>query len=124
MKLAQLHPALQEALAVHEAYRRLGFAAEDIYISQQNGNLFCILKTQGKDFVICVGALAECELEELTELWGAATYLWNEVAPEAERQALWENSCILHDATGFVMALTEKGILIPNSFPAVSSLLN
>jgi hypothetical protein len=107
---------MRRFIGAFEAYRRLGFKADDIFFlvseSARFGVLsaFCLLKTQGKEFA------TECGPVESQEK-AAAEYaaLAMDKLPEADLERLWDESEPRQNATLFVLAIVDKGFRIPNT---------
>lgn len=110
-RLAHLPQPVKEALGYFEAFRRLGFPADDIYFALgPKGQAQTILRSQGLQFACDVGFLPKVYHTEKAAgaLWAEASTLWNE-AEDAETKAIWESSHARSNAIPFLVALHEKG---------------
>lgn len=113
-----MHPAIRESLAAHEALRMLGFQSEDIYLMIQKHPETeqlvptVILKTQGKQFYITTGIWDRPE-EEFYSEWDAACQAWNETLTKPEMDEIWYGSVVQQTPVQLVMALRAKGIVCP-----------
>ena len=103
-------PALIEFACAFEAYRRLGFSADDIFFGFQRGNVFATLRAQGKEFNIACGrlgggedalALYERLVKELPD--------W----PTCEFLRAWESSIVGNHGVELVTGIQAKGIVLP-----------
>lgn len=123
-------PEIREALAIFEAFRRLGFQSDDLYmepaLDPQNADpetgampvaLGVVLKTQGKEFCVCAGLRSFPDNETMMRAVQAAGAWWNGLAhqPGGHKQAekLWNESKIVCQTVDFLMAIIGKGIEIP-----------
>lgn len=104
---------IKEALAVHEAFRRLGFPSENIFISfdEENDDLLVILEWNA-DFVVHCGKWTEGKTR-LIEVWDAAVDWWNGAATDEEMHNIWFSSKVFELRSGFTVKLIECGIKIP-----------
>lgn len=114
MTAAGLHPLMKEALAVHEALRRLGFSPEEIRVALVDRCLKLILDAQGKRFVVDVGVFEGPEPEGgLTrwaqESWREAARLWNHDMTDAEHRAIWSGSEVYEKKVLFMALLRARG---------------
>ncbi len=110
-RLKHLPQPVKEALGYFEAFRRLGFPADDIYFALgPKGQAQTILRSQGLQFACNVGFLPKRYHTEKASaaLWTEAGTLWNE-AEDAETEAIWEASHARNNAIPFMLALHEKG---------------
>lgn len=113
---ATLDRILNEAVAAHEAFRKLGFPSDDIFMCKDAANVLAVvLKSQGKEFILTVG-----EVDEPDHVWQArwtekATW-WN-TAPDAEKLPVYAESAVRRNAELLVGCLLQKGFVIPRQFP-------
>lgn len=108
---------IKEALAMHEALRRLGFSAESIFTSYHETQVSTLLMAQGRvAFVISCGEPGMSK-ETFAELWRRACCLWNGTEPGmtgTTREIIYENSQIVkYGLLPMVSALQAKGIEVP-----------
>ena len=108
-----LHPAIKEALAVHEAYRRLHFTADEIFVVlDKQRQLFVMVRRGGREFHTLVGVDFQATADTLRAHWEQACHAWNVTMTEAERQAIYSASRISKTAAPFVAAIVAKGFSI------------
>lgn len=121
---ANFPQAVYEAWACHEAFRRLGFSADDIYVigqpSANNGGrpaIHSVLRTQGRELVVICGVYeTEEELKEVLNKYGIFLELYNAgLMSESKMRQRYERSMVGQDRLGFVGAIQRKGIRIPHS---------
>lgn len=105
--LATFPPVIQEALCVFEAFRRLGFQADDIYMVHDDHGMGILLKSGGREFNVRVGEVPVSG-PKLGALWEQAAEAWNS-APQHEIDALWRKSAVLRNGTGLCSALILHG---------------
>lgn len=105
---------LHEAWAAHEALRRLGFAAADIFF-QVGGEwrvghlVFIVLRAQGKEFRCGVGWV-EGAPDSIEARWKAfAADIAAGRVTEAELERLWLKSAARRQAVQLITALSLKG---------------
>lgn len=103
-------PAIREALAVHEALRRLRFSADDIFVVPPIGEqhrLFVVLMSQGKRFTYDAGP---CRLgKAFLDTWRDAVSWWNTDGHDDERKLLWEESVVRRNSVAFLVKLLDFG---------------
>jgi hypothetical protein len=93
----ELRPIFREVLAVHEALRKLGFDADDIFVILQtepkSADLLVTvcLRTQGIEFRILIGCWEGLK-DDFETHWRAAAEAWNSTMSEQERLAIWFGS--------------------------------
>lgn len=139
MKLKDIHPTFQEALGIHEAFRKCGFPSEEIFVylnpdvqyvnspgvdgsgssdtfdKPGRREMLVVLKTQGKEFRVTVGII-----EMSYNTWQAA---WKSLCTDVierrvnqrELDLIWQNCRAFKDKLSFVMAIGAKGIVIPTT---------
>ena len=111
---------VRECWAVHQAFRALGFAPEDIYVAvggdarhpEFNAALFVVLKAQGKEFIVTLGGYAsEEQAEAVLQQWEAfATFSNDGAFDEGVMTSIYEMSNVMQNKVEFVTALFNKGI--------------
>ena len=111
MKLADVHPTIQEGLAVHEALRRCGIAAADIYMLANSQRV--AVRRAGALILVAqlIGWPEPWGPFRFEQEWREAIRLWNGGAPEEDRVKLWESSRVLNDSFAFVANLMNLGLL-------------
>lgn len=105
-----IHPAIREALATHEALRRLGFAPENIFIMHDK-KLTVVLKHGLHE----VGVEIDHPISEkrFRDLWPTAVMLYNRAFTTDQIDAIWKESKIRAQLGIVVSALEERGISTP-----------
>lgn len=119
MKLTDLRIELQEMLCAHEAFRRLGFAPDDIYIGVgldpkygEGPQVFVELHVHGTQFNLRTCDLW-CDEAALVIEWPAAVLLWNDPAQADACQTIWDQSEIRARSVELTVAVLGKGISLP-----------
>jgi hypothetical protein len=106
----EVSEVIREALCLHEAFRRLGFPSEDIYVlGPQAGRIGVAVQKTGKSFAVEVGQQCHLSDEAFEKLWDRAVVWFNEEASEDELQEMWENSKVLKNSTLLVSELQARG---------------
>ncbi len=107
--------AVREALAYGEAFRRLGFPADDIHWFdgedglENNGRcLFCNLRTQGKEFTVTCGLADDTTSAKMYD----ALEWWNTSMDQVAKNRVWGGSMALARSVELILALSLKGIRI------------
>jgi hypothetical protein len=102
---------LRECLALFEAFRKLGYKAEDIYFMLNTNNgchtAHMVLRAEGKEFVCDAGSVKGTP-DEIQEQWRRAGNWWNSTTEE-NREAVWRGSHVFKNKMDFLMALHTKG---------------
>lgn len=111
-KLTDLPLAFKEALAFHNAFRRLGFKSDDIFIVLADSALLVSLKVQGVEFNVEVGEV-ELSEEEFPGYWAGVVERFN-FGPLEEVEEIWENSFIKGNFEKTSALIRGKGILAPS----------
>lgn len=108
-RLTDLPPVIREALAVHEAFRRLGVASADIYFVQYRDQPFVSIEARQGDkrFPVAVGDA----FDGIEDVWSAATRAWN-AAPTSEQMAVFEASAVYNNTSRFMSALIDHGFIV------------
>ena len=127
MKPADFPKAYHELYAAHQAFLKLGFKSDDLFVSLANiinigRNVLSLrLRTQGKEFVFTVAQMGEDAVEsEVLNTWVEFATLAtdSEKTTTEELDDLLDNTMIFKD--GFAMlgqlvgALAKKGFSVPN----------
>lgn len=122
MALKRWTRPINEMLATHELFRKMGFKADDLFVRfGANGEMQFELRNQKAEFAInIVGGDSILQpdgrlWEQLRDEWQRAVDWWNGDAPEFERHTLYNGSTIRKEAVGIIMALKNKGIEPPNT---------
>ncbi len=119
MKLLELHPIWKEVIACFEALRRLGFTADDLFLSRspdgrmgmlaRSANYLLVANPVGEDAFVFKGRSDP----ELQAEWREAAALWNASADKPDSMELWEGSTIRRHGIDLIMDLHRHGILVP-----------
>lgn len=127
MKYDEISPAVRAYIGTHQVFRQLGFSAECLNImtarSVKHGgllSLFCVLKTQGKSFSVELGAIEQVGVAyKKTELLVLEEYRRVALAissvSEDDMRRIMEESEAFREKVSMLMALMNKGIVLPNS---------
>jgi len=107
---------IREGLAYHEAFRRLGFPSDKIFLAHTDGRgpvwLAVVLRAQDKEFICVIHpGLAE-PLEQIQERWAAATMAWNS-GTDSELDDIWVRSEVFSKKTEFLFKMLAKGFQLP-----------
>lgn len=119
---SELPEAMQEALAVFEALRRLGFLSDDIYASFGLADLTMLmtLRTPTRDASIRVGKLPKMTRKQFVKLWTIACEGANGKFPQSSLDDLWQKSSVYQNSGRLVMSLVTAGISIPAARKAMN----
>lgn len=111
----------REALAVFAAYRRLGFATENIFFvaapEEETTCIYMLLRCQGKDFTFGCGVVSH-DAETVHKTWQAVGALWNKTLTHEEQDRIYKKSLVSRNGLQLLIGLQEKGFKIPNDDPA------
>lgn len=122
MKLSEYPEPIREAWATWEAYRRLGFSADDIYwefnavVDAGPGiALNVVLRAQDKVMVVtCSTSMSKEDAERLRDF---AKTFHEEITlfTEEEMTTAYRASFIWKNKHSFLIRLKQKGFMIPKS---------
>ena len=111
---------IRECWAVHQAFRALGFAPEEIYVAigkdarhpQFEAALFVVLRAQGKEFLVTLdGYASEAAAEAAVNQWEAfATFSNDGTFDEGVLKVIYDTSNVIQNKVEFITALYNKGI--------------
>ena len=105
-----------------EAFRKLGFPAESLYIALQYSPLEPGAKAVNKEKTVCVHAHKDaaefvasigdipCAVDEFTIQWEQAVALWNNARPE-DAKALYDKILAPDSKLRLLVALARRGML-------------
>jgi len=103
-----LHPAIREALALHESFRTLSFSPDDIYFRPLADKVVVTIRRGGKEFNAEAGK-HNLAIPELCRQWSAAATWWNKEATNDERMEIFHSSKAWAGKVGLVTALIDHG---------------
>ena len=104
-----------------EAFRRAGFASEQIFVGRANQGQFAVIlpdlhygwlvTPDGIDPL----ALATLPMEEFVTEWQEAANLWNELSAKNDPliEETWAGSEVYRDKVIFMNAMVSSGIALP-----------
>lgn len=108
-----------ELLALHEAFRRLGFPYEELFVEIYPNMPVFKLVHNGISFTIANSyPFLEFKKEEFAEEWQRAVKWWNEgngKEMDARQKEVYKSSNVLAHPIELVQALFLKGIRPPNA---------
>ena len=102
--------------ATHEGLRRLGFEADEIFVStESDGEVVVRLFTQGKEFNMRIDGLRGLPKEEFERIWPEFADKFNKSAFDEEKlfRILDSWLALVGGAVPFVTAIMAKGIRLP-----------
>jgi len=112
--LTSFHPVFLEALSVHEALRKLGFASAQIYMHRNPAPRFdvvVVLKHRGKQLVTTAGVYSG---DDWQEQWTKLVHLFNgNQIKESDFWDVYEKSWVNEHRIEFLTAMEMKGISPP-----------
>ena len=123
MTYDEIHPTLRVAIGTFEGFRKVGFAADDIfveaaqnpYVGPEQLMVFTLLRTQGKEFRVDAGAWDKDKVPELERQWVALCEAMNaRQVPQDDMDRIWQESPAYQRKVEFVTAILRKGIAIPS----------
>lgn len=120
MNVRRLPLAFREALALHEAFRRLGFPSDDLFflVSEEpttdSTAIYIALRSGGHEFNALAGMVLMSKkhaMERWTEIVEAVAD--RERVDEASLLWLWDNSHVRRNVVSFIASLASHGIECP-----------
>ena len=113
MKLDEFPQPVKEALAYHEAFRRLGFLSDDIFfVVYPNANATQVqLHSQGLQFACGVGMLpARYKTQAASaKLWKQACEAGHTADNKDISESIWNFSHAKREVVGMLVAMADKG---------------
>lgn len=117
-KLRDYPPVLLNVLALHEAFRRLSFEADELFIEPNRDEtgavaLFVVVKAQGREFRAIAGHVGDMTIEQMYDLWVELATQFNAgLFDEADEDAVCYEFWRAHGGErGLVEALVRKGFV-------------
>lgn len=117
--------ALHETISFHEALRRLGYAASDIFVQcspdgARGGQLsaFTLLRVRGLPEVTFTSGqfVSVAEVQEFEAAWPHFVAQWNAWDPtgpsaftDADRQKIYDSSFVVNNSIALITVLLNKG---------------
>lgn len=106
-----LSATVVSALAAHEAFRRLGFKPEEIFVALNVGRMMVSLRRGDRVFNLMAGPYPG-DYAEFMDEWDAAVEGWNGSMTDVERQRIWSTSEVRARSAEIVIALALKGFTV------------
>lgn len=106
---------VEELLATHETFRRLGFPAEELFVDMFNdGHVQFALRHQGETFTIDIGRVPD--KVGFQKEWREACAWWNgDEATQGERMAVYQFSTISGRHAELLTALQKRKLWRPGA---------
>jgi len=98
----------KDALALHQAWMKLGYEPADIYVSARDGVLLVQLKHNDKTFTVDIEAAGEDE-ETILAQWMTTAAMYNGM-PQEWREANFRRWQAQHQSVDLVAKMVEKGV--------------
>lgn len=106
-----LNPVIRRLLAVHEAFRKLGFPAADLYVEVYQNAVQFICKKGTERFTVDI-ARGDLKPEVIRAEWILAVEWWNSNATtDAERAAVYADLWLVGSPVQLCAALTARGFI-------------
>lgn len=115
-----LEETLNEALGFNEAFRRLHFSPDELFVCADPEKIFVALRTQGLEFIAVCGPNSISSDAELIQRWDERCHWWNVTATDDEREALWDRSFARARSGELVVKLVLKGFILPREHLAAT----
>lgn len=109
---------LEGCLGYFEAYRRLGFAPEEIFFCLYPAGVAMGLRAQGKSIDLLVGKLEGNDAIGITLAWNTLAAQWNSSMTKEERERIYWASWPANNAGQFVTILVHAGFTVKASAPS------
>lgn len=111
----------KEALATHEAFRRLGYLSEEIFLHilgpDRDLSIQVVLKHKGLDFVVNIASAVRTAKMILLTQWKEVVVMWNNEsdspAVDYDKKIIWERSHVCQNSVSFLVAMLAKGFVHP-----------
>jgi hypothetical protein len=119
----EISPPIRAFMGAFLALRKLGFQAKDIYFGvlraaryQGTPCVFCVLRTQGKEFSVECTIILDKKASKAAEkeYQRVAKAVSTDGIAEADLQRIWQESEAYQFKSDFVLAIMSKGIEIRN----------
>jgi len=122
IRYKDISATVRRFIAAHEAYRKMGFSADDIYAEPAIDGLtmrlscFALLRTQGKEFRVCCGPIDNHPAWE-EEHRRVTTAIAAKEVSQTDLDRIWRESEVHLRPGLMVAAIVAKGILPPGPPP-------
>lgn len=113
MRLSDVAPAIRQCVGIHEAFRKLGFISDDIFVGCCGSTAIVLLRTQGKEFSVTAGIYDGGQAKFAEEWTKTASAIRAGEVPMADLNENYETLLNSMNSFGFLVALEAKGINIP-----------
>jgi hypothetical protein len=119
-----IHPTLRQLVGTREGFRKMGYAAEDLYVELGRNPFvgadelmaFTTLMTHGKIFRVDAGPWPMNDEAGFAMQWRAACEALNSgQVSDDDLDRIWKESAVYKNKVDFVMALSLKGFIPPGS---------
>lgn len=116
MRVAELPTIFQEALCMHEAFRRMGFTPEQIFLETSSEapdarSFFVTVHAAEGNVGVLIG-LCNLSTEEVSAGWIEAVNTYHE-GTDDDLNDLWEHSTAARNLDSIVVSLAFRGVRIP-----------
>jgi hypothetical protein len=108
MNLLELPRIYLEALAMHEALRRLGVEPDHVFFTVSGGQVVALVREDAESEIKFSVALGQAP-EDFERVWPEACRAWNS-APEAQMNKVWQQSAARHNTAALVVMLDLTGV--------------
>lgn len=112
-----LNSVFEDAWASFEAFRKLGFPSEDIYVvttCDVPPHAMVRVRQQKKEFNFVVGPIGDLSAEQFGERWKSyAAAINGGLIPHTELERIYKVWLARCDVPGLMVALGRKGLSIP-----------
>ncbi len=122
MRYQDIDPTLRQYIGGHEALRKLGFKADEVFCqaarsAQHNGALHCfvLLRTQGIEFRMHAGPIRDGDEDKFfTEYKRVVAATVNGQVSQHTLDRIWQESGAYRNPMSLVVAINQAGIALPN----------
>lgn len=119
MKYDEIDPSVRTYFGAHEGLRKLGFAADDIFLELASNRIdgklsaFATLRTQGIEYRMFIAPIENGDSDAFVEKYKRAVdALRDGKVSQADLDKMWgESACHVH-STEFILSLQAKGLKI------------
>jgi hypothetical protein len=108
--MSQLEATLRTCLGYREAFRRVGYEADEIYLVVDAEQIGVMVVRGPSSLGFCAGPRADATRAQVSERWTQLADWWNVSSSVAEREELW-NAWKDTLSVPFVAHLVQRGML-------------